>query len=56
MKFKVEMKEGMIAEYFETIDYIKACLLKVKPEMVEEYQSLLGKYESELENIIIERG
>ena len=56
MKFKIEVNERMVEEYFDTIDYIKGCLLKVKPENVEEYQALLGQYENELENIIIERG
>ena len=48
-----EITQGMIAEYFETIDYIKKCLLNVEPEKVEEYQALLGRYELLLDDIII---
>lgn len=56
MKFNVNVNEGQVTNYFETIDYLKGLILKAKPELVEEYQALLGQYEMNLENIIITRG
>lgn len=57
LKFKVEVNESKITEYFETIDYIKAKLLEVKTaEDFEEYESLLDYYQNNLDNIVIERG
>ena len=56
IKFKVEVNEGKITEYFETIDYIKAKLLEVKSaDEFEEYESLLDYYQNNLDNIVIER-
>ena len=56
IKFKVQVDEEKITEYFETIDYIKAKLLEVKTfEDFEEYEALLNYYQSNLDNIVIER-
>ena len=56
IKFKVEVNEGKITEYFETIDYIKAKLLEVPTaEEFEEYESLLDYYQNNLDNIVLER-
>lgn len=64
MKYLIEVEEDKVTEYFETIDYIKEGLLKIKDEIREEhqefltnqYQSLLEQYQDKLNNIIIERG
>lgn len=47
-----------VAQYFETIDWIKSKILEVKdnPKEVERYQAHLYDYEMNLENIVIERG
>ena len=56
IKFKVEVNEGKITEYFETIDYIKAKLLEVtSTDEFEEYESLLDYYQNNLDNIVLER-
>ena len=56
IKFKVEVNEGKITEYFETIDYIKAKLLEVtSADEFEEYESLLDYYQNNLDNIVLER-
>lgn len=56
MKFLVEVNQGSVTEYFNTIDYIKDQLFKANNEMVEHYQALLEQYQDNLNNIIIERG
>lgn len=57
MKFKVEVNQKQIEEYFDNIDYLKECIVKAKDnDLVEGYQALLGEYEMKLENIVIERG
>jgi hypothetical protein len=50
--------ENLIAQYFETVDWLKSKILEVKdnPKEVEKYQAHLGEYEMNLENIVIERG
>ena len=57
MKFKVEVNQKLIEEYFDNIDYLKECIFKAKDnDLIEGYQALLCEYEMKLDNIIIERG
>lgn len=57
MKFLCRVEEGQIERFFETVDYIKGEILKTTdPLMIETYQAMLGEYEMNLNNVIIERG
>lgn len=57
MKFLCRVEEGQIERFFETVDYIKGEILKsTDPVMIETYQAMLGEYEINLNNVIIERG
>lgn len=57
MKFLCRVEEGQIERFFETVDYIKGEILKsTDPIMIETYQAMLGEYEMNLNNVIIERG
>ncbi len=57
MKFLCRVEEGQIERFFETVDYIKGEILKsTDPVMIETYQAMLGEYEMNLNNVIIERG
>lgn len=57
MKFLCRVEEGQIERFFETVDYIKGEILKTTdPVMIETYQAMLGEYEMNLNNVIIERG
>lgn len=57
MKFKVEVNQKQIEEYFDNIDYLKECIFKAKDnDLIEGYQALLCEYEMKLDNISIERG
>ena len=57
MKFLCRVEEGQIERFFETVDFIKGEILKsTDPVMIETYQAMLGEYEMNLNNVIIERG
>lgn len=60
MKFKIEVGQKRIEEYFETIDWLKEMILKSNNDnedwMSDYYQAKLDEYEMNLENIVIERG
>lgn len=57
MNFLCRVEEGQIERFFETVDYIKGEILKsTDPVMIETYQAMLGEYEMNLNNVIIERG
>ena len=57
MKFLCRVEQGQIERFFETVDYIKGEILKsTDPVMIETYQAMLGEYEMNLNNVIIERG
>ena len=57
MNFLCRVEEGQIERFFETVDFIKGEILKsTDPIMIETYQAMLGEYEMNLNNVIIERG
>ena len=57
MKFLCRVEEGQVTSFFETIDWLKKAILNAKDQQeLEIYQTMLGQYESNLENIVIERG
>lgn len=59
MKFKIEIGENRIEEYFEEVDWIKKQMLEYLNkdiDMVNYYQAKLDEYNDIIDSIIIERG
>lgn len=59
MKFKIEIGEKRIEEYFEEVDWIKERLIEYLNkdiDMVNYYQAKLDEYNDIINSIIIERG
>lgn len=59
MKFKIEIGEKRIEEYFEEVDWIKKQILEYLDkdiDMVNYYQAKLDEYNDIIDSIIIERG
>lgn len=59
MKFKIEVGQKRIEEYFEELDWIKERMLEYLDkdiDMVNYYEAKLDEYQDILDSIIIERG
>lgn len=59
MKFKIEVNQKRIEEYFEELDWIKERMLEYLDkdiDMVNYYEAKLDEYQDILDSIIIERG
>ena len=59
MKFKIEVNQKRIEEYFEELDWIKERMIEYLDkdiDMVNYYEAKLDEYQDILDSIIIERG
>lgn len=59
MKFKIEVGQKRIEEYFEELDWIKERMIEYLDkdiDMVNYYEAKLDEYQDILDSIIIERG